>query len=116
MYYIKRDEENVVCKALSNYKTTQNGGILYTLNSYLHQNVELSDILMDYSFTALGVITRLIYLFIYSTGAVIVTANMNDIASLEKALDGANAMFLTTHYWEDKTKEKEIVKVLPRQK
>ena len=39
------------------------------------------------------------------------TANMNDIASLEKALDGANAMFLTTHYWEDKTKEKEIVKV-----
>lgn len=45
-------------------------------------------------------------------GAVIVTANMNDIASLEKALDGANAMFLTTHYWEDKTKEKEIVKGL----
>ena len=44
-------------------------------------------------------------------GAVIVTANMNDIASLEKALDGANAMFLTTHYWEEKTKEKEIVKV-----
>ena len=27
-------------------------------------------------------------------GAVIVTANMNDIASLDKALDGANAMFL----------------------
>ena len=45
------------------------------------------------------------------SGAVIVTANMNDIASLEKALDGANAMFLTTHYWEDKSKEKEIVKV-----
>ena len=51
----------------------------------------------------------LIYLNL--SGAVIVTANMNDIASLEKALDGANAMFLTTHYWEDKTKEKEIVKV-----
>ena len=47
----------------------------------------------------------------FISGAVIVTANMNDIASLEKALDGANAMFLTTHYWEDKTKEKEIVKV-----
>ena len=27
-------------------------------------------------------------------GAVIVTANMNDIASLDKALDGANALFL----------------------
>ena len=45
------------------------------------------------------------------TGAVIVTANQNDIASLEKALDGADAMFLTTHYWEEKNKEKEIVRV-----
>lgn len=45
-------------------------------------------------------------------GAVIVTANQNDIASLEKALDGADAMFLTTHFWEDKNKEKEIVRGL----
>ncbi|XP_045182550.1 nmrA-like family domain-containing protein 1 [Mercenaria mercenaria] len=45
-------------------------------------------------------------------GAVIVTANQNDIASLEKALDGADSMFLTTHYWEDKNKEKEIVRGL----
>ncbi|KAH3802334.1 nmrA-like family domain-containing protein 1 [Dreissena polymorpha] len=45
-------------------------------------------------------------------GAVIVTANQNDIASLEKAMEGADAMFLTTHYWEDKNKEKEIVRGL----
>ncbi|WAR17385.1 NMRL1-like protein [Mya arenaria] len=44
--------------------------------------------------------------------AVIVTANQNDIASLEKAMEGADAMFLTTHYWEDKNKEKEIVRGL----
>ena len=31
---------------------------------------------------------------LFFLGAVIVTANMNDIVSLEKALDGANAMFL----------------------
>lgn len=48
---------------------------------------------------------------IFVSGAVIVTANQNDIASLEKALDGADAMFLTTHYWEEKNKEKEIVRV-----
>ncbi|KAL3891902.1 hypothetical protein ACJMK2_004144 [Sinanodonta woodiana] len=45
-------------------------------------------------------------------GAVIVTANMNDMESLEKALDGAYAVFLTTHYWEEKNKEKEIVRGL----
>ena len=39
------------------------------------------------------------------------TANLNDLASLEKALEGADAMFLTTHYWEEKNKEKEIVHV-----
>lgn len=43
-------------------------------------------------------------------GAVIMTANQNDSASLEKALDGADAMFLTTHYWEEQNKEKEILR------
>ena len=38
-------------------------------------------------------------------------ADLGEPKSLEKALDGADIMFLTTHYWEDKNKEKEVIKV-----
>ncbi|XP_071100821.1 nmrA-like family domain-containing protein 1 [Haliotis cracherodii] len=41
-------------------------------------------------------------------GAVISTADLNDPRSLERVLDGAHAVFLTTHYWEHFSKEKEI--------
>ncbi|XP_069107159.1 nmrA-like family domain-containing protein 1 isoform X3 [Argopecten irradians] len=45
-------------------------------------------------------------------GAVIVNANLDDTKSLEKALANADAMFLTTHFWEEKNKQKEIVQGL----
>ncbi|XP_060066123.1 nmrA-like family domain-containing protein 1 [Ylistrum balloti] len=45
-------------------------------------------------------------------GAVIVNANLDDTKSLEKALVNADAMFLTTHFWEEKNKQKEIVQGL----
>ncbi|KAL8575973.1 hypothetical protein ACOMHN_051991 [Nucella lapillus] len=41
-------------------------------------------------------------------GAIIVTADMNDPHSVKRALEGAHAVFLTTHYWEHMNKEKEI--------
>lgn len=47
----------------------------------------------------------------YITGAVIVNADLGETKSLEKALEGADIMFLTTHYWEEKNKEKEVIKV-----
>nr|XP_011440818.2 nmrA-like family domain-containing protein 1 isoform X4 [Crassostrea gigas] len=45
-------------------------------------------------------------------GAVIVNADLGETKSLEKALEGADIMFLTTHYWEEKNKEKEVIKGL----
>ncbi|KAL5013150.1 hypothetical protein ScPMuIL_007420 [Solemya velum] len=45
-------------------------------------------------------------------GAVIVTANFDDTRSLERALEGAHGVFLTTHFWEDQNKEKEVVRGL----
>ncbi|KAJ8321623.1 hypothetical protein KUTeg_000094 [Tegillarca granosa] len=45
-------------------------------------------------------------------GAVIVIADLDEPPSLAKALDGADFVFLTTHFWEDKSKEKEIVRGL----
>ncbi|XP_052097234.1 nmrA-like family domain-containing protein 1 isoform X1 [Mytilus californianus] len=45
-------------------------------------------------------------------GAIIVTADLDDPKSLERAVDGADTMFLTTHYWEDKNKEKEVIRGL----
>ncbi|KAK3097603.1 hypothetical protein FSP39_011329 [Pinctada imbricata] len=45
-------------------------------------------------------------------GAVIVNADLGEPKSLQKALDGADVMFLTTHYWEEKNKEKEVIKGL----
>lgn len=45
-------------------------------------------------------------------GAVIVNADLGETKSLEKALEGADIMFLTTHYWEDRNKEKEVIKGL----
>jgi uncharacterized protein YbjT (DUF2867 family) len=44
-------------------------------------------------------------------GAVIVNGDLGETKSLEKALEGADIMFLTTHYWEDRNKEKEVIKV-----
>ncbi|XP_046563289.1 nmrA-like family domain-containing protein 1 isoform X1 [Haliotis rubra] len=41
-------------------------------------------------------------------GAVISTADLNDPRSLERVFEGAHAVFLTTHYWEHFSKEKEI--------
>ncbi|KAL8572473.1 hypothetical protein ACOMHN_005619 [Nucella lapillus] len=41
-------------------------------------------------------------------GAIIVTADLNDPRSLTRALEGAHAVFLITHYWEHLNKEKEI--------
>lgn len=49
--------------------------------------------------------------FYYFTGAVIVNADLGETKSLEKALEGADIMFLTTHYWEERNKEKEVIKV-----
>lgn len=45
-------------------------------------------------------------------GAVIVNADLGETKSLEKALEGADIMFLTTHYWEERNKEKEVIKGL----
>lgn len=53
--------------------------------------------------------TKLVFYDI--TGAVIVNADLGETKSLEKALEGADIMFLTTHYWEEKNKEKEVIKV-----
>lgn len=50
--------------------------------------------------------------FYYFTGAVIVNADLGETKSLEKALEGADIMFLTTHYWEERNKEKEVIKVI----
>lgn len=44
-------------------------------------------------------------------GAVIVNADLGETKSLEKALEGADIMFLTTHYWDERNKEKEVIKV-----
>lgn len=44
-------------------------------------------------------------------GAVISTADLNDPRSLQRVLEGAHAVFLTTHYWEHFSKEKEISQV-----
>lgn len=44
-------------------------------------------------------------------GAVIVNGDLGETKSLEKALEGADIMFLTTHYWEERNKEKEVIKV-----
>ncbi|XP_022288133.1 nmrA-like family domain-containing protein 1 isoform X5 [Crassostrea virginica] len=45
-------------------------------------------------------------------GAVIVNADLGETKSLEKALEGADIMFLTTHYWDERNKEKEVIKGL----
>ncbi|XP_048780019.2 nmrA-like family domain-containing protein 1 isoform X3 [Ostrea edulis] len=45
-------------------------------------------------------------------GAVIVNGDLGETKSLEKALEGADIMFLTTHYWEERNKEKEVIKGL----
>lgn len=45
-------------------------------------------------------------------GAIIVTADLDDPKSLERAVEGADTMFLTTHFWEDKNKDKEVIRGL----
>ena len=45
------------------------------------------------------------------SGAIIVTADLNDPRSLTRAVGGAHAVFLVTHYWEHLNKEKEITQV-----
>ncbi|KAK7091790.1 nmrA-like family domain-containing protein 1 [Littorina saxatilis] len=41
-------------------------------------------------------------------GAIIVTADLNDPRSVNRAVGGAHAVFLVTHYWEHMDKDKEI--------
>nr|KAG5691360.1 hypothetical protein BaRGS_033409 [Batillaria attramentaria] len=41
-------------------------------------------------------------------GAIIVTADLNDPRSLKRAMEGAHAVFLTTHYWEHMNHDKEV--------
>lgn len=45
-------------------------------------------------------------------GAIIVTADLDDPKSLDRAVEGCDTMFLTTHFWEDKNKEKEVIRGL----
>lgn len=54
------------------------------------------------------------FFFYLFAGAIICTADLDDPKSLERAVDGADTMFLTTHYWEDKNKEKEVIRVCMR--